>query len=55
MCANREDSMTKKLTLSVLLLLPVLAISGSDAALAQHRLKKARSTVPAPTTDAYSA
>jgi len=47
--------MTKKLILSVLLLLPVLAISGSDAALAQHRLKKARSTVPAPTTDAYSA
>ena len=35
--------------------LPVLAISGSDAALAQHRLKKARSTVPAPTTDADSA
>ena len=46
--------MTKKPILSVLLLLPVLAISGSDAALAQHRLKKARYTAPA-STDAYSA
>jgi len=46
--------MTKKHIPLVVLLLPVLAFSGSGAALAQHRLKAARSTVPA-ATDPYSA